>query len=594
MDTTQLFLDPTFWLDTPTFQYPSDLNMEYPIPLSEDLGRRKKTRVRASRACIACRSRHTKCDGVEPVCTKCQVEEKACVYTKSRRGGSGRKVGGSVSEDQVHSGGGGLMRGRERYEGSSPEGTIASASEIIDDGGHFVSRYFEFFHKAHPFILPRRQFLERVQSDPSSLDHLLRVLKYIGALYTPGPQTDTLRRLAHEKLTSHDLPSNGFSVQALLLFSIAIHCSDEYAAAEIYLDKAIDIALSIGLNTSDFALQNAENDAILAESWRRTWWSLYCIDAMFAAISHYPTHRLENNIGTVSLPCEDCAYNSGNIPTPRTLREYDNREFAAEEIVYSSFTYLIDTCRIVSTQQALMHLDHGPSEKALEAADAKFVNWISYLPRCKSEVVTREGVDEVMFLACLVLNVEKLLLHRPHSHLPYSPLETRSKCTPPSISRQSRAIRTLHTAKALEAITASIALFALPAEVLKHSPLVSCALSLNVMALVSACNAVFGAREYEVGRGRIRLGLGALRGLRGVWGMAGRSVGEVVGVARELLGVDGGREEVGEGEGNGDGLGMNLGDGEGLGYVEMLGEEGSADGSGELGFMRFRDLDVGA
>ncbi|EHK99625.1 hypothetical protein M7I_4499 [Glarea lozoyensis 74030] len=164
------------------------------------------------------------------------------------------------------------MRGRERYEGSSPEGTIASASEIIDDGGHFVSRYFEFFHKAHPFILPRRQFLERVQSDPSSLDHLLRVLKYIGALYTPGPQTDTLRRLAHEKLTSHDLPSNGFSVQALLLFSIAIHCSDEYAAAEIYLDKAIDIALSIGLNTSDFALQNAENDAILAESWRRTWW----------------------------------------------------------------------------------------------------------------------------------------------------------------------------------------------------------------------------------------------------------------------------------------------------------------------------------
>lgn len=82
------------------------------------------------------------------------------------------------------------------------------------------------------------------------------------------------------------------------------------------------------------------------------------------------------------------------------------------------------------------------------------------------------------------------------------------------------------------------------------------------MAQVSACNLVkrcseegdadFGGgegngghehsfgrkgRSYESGRERIRLGLGALRSQRSVWGMAGRSVREVSGVARELLGV---------------------------------------------------------
>lgn len=95
-----------------------------------------------------------------------------------------------------------------------------------------------------------------------------------------------------------------------------------------------------------------------------------------------------------------------------------------------------------------------------------------------------------------------------------------------------------------------------------HSPIVTCALALSIMAQVSACNFVkgcsedgdsgegeregyedngfgkkLGGRSYESGRERIRLGLGALRSQRSVWGMAGRSVREVSGVARELLGV---------------------------------------------------------
>lgn len=126
----------------------------------------------------------------------------------------------------------------------------------------------------------------------------------------------------------------------------------------------------------------------------------------------------------------------------------------------------------------------------------------------------------------------------------------------------------MHTRKALEAMQASILLFALPCETEagKHSPLATCALALAVMAQVSACGFFMygdgvgsgclgvggGERAYSEGRDRVRLGLGALRVGVKVWGLAKRSVGEVVGVARELL-VGGENGDWGRGSGSGSG-----------------------------------------
>lgn len=73
-----------------------------------------------------------------------------------------------------------------------------------------------------------------------------------------------------------------------------------------------------------------------------------------------------------------------------------------------------------------------------------------------------------------------------------------------------------------------------------------CALALVIMAQVSACNHIRDrlkaekkpdcmVEAYEVGRDRVRLGIGALKGAMHVWGLARRSVREVVGVSRDLL-----------------------------------------------------------
>ncbi len=44
-----------------------------------------------SRACLACRARHLKCDGKEPICSRCVRANRVCQYVKSNRGGSRRR-----------------------------------------------------------------------------------------------------------------------------------------------------------------------------------------------------------------------------------------------------------------------------------------------------------------------------------------------------------------------------------------------------------------------------------------------------------------------------------------------------------------------
>jgi hypothetical protein len=93
------------------------------------------------------------------------------------------------------------------------------------------------------------------------------------------------------------------------------------------------------------------------------------------------------------------------IPSSRSIAEYDCREFAEEEVVYSSFTYLIDAARIIGALQALGQEPTKPSDPLLEIADTKLVNWLTHLPRCKQEIIDEDGkFDEILFHAHLLIN----------------------------------------------------------------------------------------------------------------------------------------------------------------------------------------------
>lgn len=95
------------------------------------------------------------------------------------------------------------------------------------------------------------------------------------------PSSD-LRRSAIKEIEDPNLPRNGFTVQALLLTAIAVHAQDDLIQARDILDKAISLALELRMNSRTFA--SMEQDPVIAESWRRTYWFMYGTDAIFAAI----------------------------------------------------------------------------------------------------------------------------------------------------------------------------------------------------------------------------------------------------------------------------------------------------------------------
>jgi hypothetical protein len=88
-----------------------------------------------------------------------------------------------------------------------------------------------------------------------------------------------------------------------------------------------------------------------------------------------------------------------------TLDQYESREFAEEEIVFSSFTYLIDVVRIIgATMEA--NLEYGvPLDSILDRANIRWMNWFLYLPPSKQDMVGANGrTNEIIFQAHMLIN----------------------------------------------------------------------------------------------------------------------------------------------------------------------------------------------
>ncbi len=139
-------------------------------------------------------------------------------------------------------------------------------------------------------------------------------------------------------------------------------------------------------------------------------------------------YTIETN---VELPCEENDYDGVRcswldydneletdflqiIPRPRTLAEYEARDFEYEEPIFSSFTYLIGLIRISGSVLVIDDLGSKDREAAVSSADAMLVNWKLHLPREKQGVVDRhEEVDEMLFQAqnLLQMYIPSLPLH---------------------------------------------------------------------------------------------------------------------------------------------------------------------------------------
>jgi hypothetical protein len=521
-------------------------------------------------ACINCRSRHVKCDATQPICNRCKRDGKECDYQKSRRGGldkaalarrkmrlrqEAEQTQKDADQEQVESEQlASLELGIRSTNSSQPDNraflgnTIAvpiTGTQYSDrspafqfDTNRLLELFFENFWSSFPIVLPFYHLNQRRSKAHHGMDELILVLQYIGSMYAPWTPSEPYMEMASLALRSPLLGHSPFNVQALTLLALAQYHSNLKQEGQAQLSLAIEIALELRMNQRGFAEAYGESNSVLEESWRRTYYLLNVVDQHFAIFSNTPIYTLANVPNSVDLPCDDEYYVSGLIPPVMTWLEYENREFAEIEIIFSSIVYLYDLNRIVKSIMD-MFLETGTfSETMIGHHDTKLAIWRSLLPACKREPLRRDGsIDEVMFTAHMITGSAINGMHRPFSSLALCPDEMNTKGFLPSIMfvappKQGRAG---HTARVLNAIQLHTKLLATPGTIETHNVLTMGMCARLAITQISACMNLLEDRALNIARDRVRLSIGFLNAMGSIWPLGKLMAGQVRHIARMSL-----------------------------------------------------------
>ncbi|KAI1422439.1 hypothetical protein F5Y12DRAFT_614696 [Xylaria sp. FL1777] len=552
-------------------------------PDDQSLAATKALGGRVSVACLPCRNRHVRCDAQQPVCVRCSSEGRTCQYVKSRRGGlnrarlaerrrarnsDGAVVGSSpdtspesrsppqraVGHEYRPSGErlstvpqGNSVRSSEP-ETSDREGTLGMPDSVTDiqcssiASDFLIKLYYKHFHRCHPCVLPHRnlqQYYEKTQGQ-GSLALLVAIMRFVGSLYSHHDLTPQLQEKVVEGFqAAKELAPDPFLAQCHILYSIALYWSAQKEKAREEIDAAIQMVLNLGMNRREFASEHGRGDIVLQESFRRTWWQIFCIDAFYAAIKRLPTFAMCEVDTDTDMPCEEDEYESGSIPTPKTLDEFESREFGPENQKFSSFAYLIGATRSIALALSAGSPDASNwlSPKTIAEVDAIIDGWFLLLPKSKKEVL-KEGnvVDELMFQAQMAVHANLIALHRPFSRLPFHPLEGVSSClVEPPKRLPVEAPETVHTQRCLQSIEAQLEFLVLPVQPLSRSPFTVCMTAACTHTLLAAIKVLFSGRRLVVARHQLRLVFGYIRTLSKVWSQGQKNLEEIQIIAQEIL-----------------------------------------------------------
>ena len=170
----------------------------------------------------------------------------------------------------------------------------------------YLNAFYYYFYATHPFVLPQ-QHLDGVAAQAQPL---LSAMRWVGSLFlrTDGATRSAMfqqaDRLVHNVMT----PKDGFLVQAMMLLVLGLDGSCMRDRAEEMLDEVEQLAVHIGLDTAAYAELHGRGVPVLEESWRRTWWNLYVVDGVIAAVRRVTSFPLFDVPSGVGLPCEEHEY----------------------------------------------------------------------------------------------------------------------------------------------------------------------------------------------------------------------------------------------------------------------------------------------
>jgi hypothetical protein len=378
--------------------------------------------------------------------------------------------------------------------------------------------FYENFHAAHPILLPSSMYEERGYPD-----YLQYVVKFIGSHYSQRITGDVLRQATADKLNSSG-QRDASMVQALLLYSIILFARGESDEAQAALSQSIDIALELGMYLQNYATSLSNGNDMEAESLRRTWWELFIVDTEAAALHNHAGLRTHGVPVTVALPCEELAYIArGPIPSPLTLADFQKRVYDDTEEMFSSFSYRIETVRILARVLVLNGMAE-PQRDQLQAVENALISWVNHLPPGKVDVVDAYGtVDEMLLQANTTVHYASMLLHLPRSNLhPVCP-DPSMVIYPAAPVRLSPVFtRHVHSIKATEASKQLSDLLSIHPRVQQYSPFIVFKLVLCAVIQL-ATSQIHAADCVEHHSNRIVLVLGCLKMLRHNWPVAQRA-----------------------------------------------------------------------
>ncbi|KAJ4312779.1 hypothetical protein N0V84_009756 [Fusarium piperis] len=329
-----------------------------------------------------------------------------CVYAKSRRGIRDPNKRKKIKEKA-------MKAGRDEASDNTPSPNIAGS----DIPAHTIQRlpggwthresqnpravkdlfdlYYVNFHPTHSWLPPKNTLSRLIEKIPDDFKFTMAMILYVGSMYADGVDNTSLRQEAYE-MASGELPETVWSVQALLSMCIAAFGEQHDNYCGLWFDRARDLALRLGLQHKSFA--DAEEDPVLAESYRRTYWALYTQGSLRTVREHLGHWQLYQTEATTELPCEEWEYESGDIPIPVTLEDYDKKGPSRE---YSSWAYFVDLTRICGQHVVpLLNVGQVASSEAMDNANLRVESWILQMPPWKKELMDPDGgVDVILYHA---------------------------------------------------------------------------------------------------------------------------------------------------------------------------------------------------
>jgi hypothetical protein len=301
----------------------------------------------------------------------------------------------------------------------------------------------------------------------------------------------TFDRISQLKTLTRQTVLSVEKAQALLLLSIVLHAHVLPEAAQECLGQAIKCGQQLGLDHGNAFVAERAQDPLHAESLRRTWWELFVIDTLLAAVQTDGVLQITSQeLSNVPLPCEEGDYHCGgghhdvSLITARDL-EQSRHLFFSEERGISSLGYRIEAA-ILFRKSLLLATTH----ETTDALDAAIASWFHRLPNNKSAILNCNGeLDQMMFQAVMMMHCASIYLHFPRSCLPaLLPVTGHLFCSSPPRFLTAAAIPQRHTGKVLTAALDISKLASLSTSAINHSPFFCCTLMLSsIVQLAIRC-----------------------------------------------------------------------------------------------------------